>query len=776
MNRLEFRKCFRAAFPTINVDPAASVFTEITKEYSINDIPSLTSEEIKTICYIYPHKKGNEVVNIDVSTIKSYSTLTLKCLKVMGADTCELEDEIKEYDYFKQEYKKKYSRDNLLRTYHTVYIPLKRKFTFEALKSGLVPIEEFITWVEQTYSKFSYILLENILTLMEADMKYITYIKRYTVTKDILELNKQFNDKYSHLSRKTFETYMNTFNALQYQINDLTIEEALKYCKHDTNPNMFILGKIDILEFIGVSAEKIQSIREQAERKNKQYEWALYIRTNVLQCKRNTSLIIDIDNAFNGIEDNIGKMSIDDITHVYSGLEDKVSASKIIKHFLSPDRFKQFEMCLTYKEKEITKLEEFKSFSPWRKALAEYIENKLIIEIKKSSYKDSVVKKTSYRMISCLNLINDFVSLRMGSYEDSIKWFLHSCNYDMVEEFLIFFAEKQNVDNTRVKSSVDCHHASRAVSLALRLFKLLKDKISCYTEIKGITPSQITAHVENLRQPADVNKRRTYTDEEFERIFKEVKDDTKLTLLFTLFREVALRSGAICNLQFKHIVDQYNTPIHSCSVMEKGKKQRTFITSPNLKQKILKHVSRQENLNRDHYVFSHNPLKPGSSTTLLACVKRIASLAGITDVDVYPHAFRHTMVGKLMKEGNSAELVSKYIGHSSVDTTVKYYWVNTIEDLANQIKNPFIPKPTKEELEEEEQDEIIRLQRKFDSAMEIIYIYNEVLSNGLKSGLTLEEYSDAILNEIPDLDKLIRRIDSIATQSTGSSREEEIEI
>eukprot|EP00959_Pyramimonas_sp_CCMP1952_P409072 8572793-Pyramimonas_sp.AAC.1 len=70
-------------------------------------------------------------------------------------------------------------------------------------------------------------------------------------------------------------------------------------------------------------------------------------------------------------------------------------------------------------------------------------------------------------------------------------------------------------------------------------------------------------------------------------------------------------------------------------------------------------------------------------------LKAIAFKANVTDVKMHAHAFRHTIVGKLMHAGNPMELVSKFMGHKSVNITSQHYWVPTTQEIHNKLKNPF---------------------------------------------------------------------------------------
>jgi len=51
------------------------------------------------------------------------------------------------------------------------------------------------------------------------------------------------------------------------------------------------------------------------------------------------------------------------------------------------------------------------------------------------------------------------------------------------------------------------------------------------------------------------------------------------------------------------------------------------------------------------------------------------------ETDLTPHALRHTVGTRLLKEFKNAKLVQRYLGHSDVATTLRYYVDVFPEDL-----------------------------------------------------------------------------------------------
>ena len=110
-----------------------------------------------------------------------------------------------------------------------------------------------------------------------------------------------------------------------------------------------------------------------------------------------------------------------------------------------------------------------------------------------------------------------------------------------------------------------------------------------------------------------------------------------------------------------------------------------------------------------------------------------------------------------MDTGNSSELVSKFIGHTNTDTTLKYYWIKNIEDLAREINNPFLS--TYKDEDEKKADyieELVASKKKIDTLLEIIHIYNLEIQSSIEKTENALNVKNNIFNKIPDLEKLLQ--------------------
>ena len=59
---------------------------------------------------------------------------------------------------------------------------------------------------------------------------------------------------------------------------------------------------------------------------------------------------------------------------------------------------------------------------------------------------------------------------------------------------------------------------------------------------------------------------------------------------------------------------------------------------------------------------------------------------------MHPHALRHSYAHILLNSGNSVDIVSKLLGHSSSSTTEKFYLKETASDVAERANIPWLDK------------------------------------------------------------------------------------
>lgn len=112
----------------------------------------------------------------------------------------------------------------------------------------------------------------------------------------------------------------------------------------------------------------------------------------------------------------------------------------------------------------------------------------------------------------------------------------------------------------------------------------------------------------------------------------------------------------------------------------KGKKDRMFILSKKLSNKLNRFIERHPSWN---YVFSKN--KPLTTRNIQKIISNLSYKAGINK-DVHPHTLRHSFATHLLDSGVDLRKIQTLLGHSSIATTQIYTHISS--EQIKSIKNP----------------------------------------------------------------------------------------
>ena len=773
----EFQKNMKNNIPQPMHATTNNIWFELSKKYTFNTIKTITDEEKRTICTAVTGGK-----------IRQDYLDTLECL---GVDCKNLKDGKDEYTIFSSLWKTKFPRYGLMSIFNQYYMPLINKFDKTDLINGKISAEIILKYCLSFKNKNMNTYV-NVLSLLELPDDIYSVI--------VIELNKQAShtDSYSNFmkyckdnyteyqkkrnySQKEYDSHIGSLLELtsEEKIPDLDIEKCKEYA-YSPIVRSYVVYKLFLLDYLG--SPHTTTLLEEND--------SLIERNNF------------IDNLANELSVTVKtfRIAVDlmpfqiETIHTVSPKDmiksqDKMKSGKVIVGQLYVHMLEKYNMTDEIEEYYDTcpaklipacLVDIFKNQSKWREELIIDCSKQHSTRIKNTSaYEDKLLKKILYVTVSCLKYIEKY-TIKMydkrNKDADPIRWFISMCTIDMVEDIILAYGKQAPCDNSRVKSAINIHHAKKLVSNMIVLFKTtINHLLQCKVEVRSLIPGMFTSKIENLRIEHDSNVRRTYTDDEISQMLKVTSSDSRLFLLITLLREIGLRLGAVCNLKYTDIIEN-NTPKHICKVLEKGKQYREFITSTNLKKAIASYIMYVQThpVMKTHdlseiYVFNNTTVnKPVNNSTLSAQLKTIATQANVTDVDVHVHSFRHTIVGKLMDAGNDIQTVSKFIGHSSIDTTSKHYWLRNINDLQDSLKNPFFGTYIRDDEKEAEYEEALeRAEKKIDTAMSIIHVYQSHISEGLRDGLSLQEIQNKIFSTIPTLDKILRIIaDSVAGSET----------
>jgi integrase len=175
-------------------------------------------------------------------------------------------------------------------------------------------------------------------------------------------------------------------------------------------------------------------------------------------------------------------------------------------------------------------------------------------------------------------------------------------------------------------------------------------------------------------------------EERFLDILKNRKDAERAYMLYHLMLITGLRISEALSLNVEH-AGRAKLEVKVKGWTKKGEKKDRYKTVyfPKALQKHLKDylrvkAKRGESLAPEAPLFvSRNGVRI-SPRQVQRDFKKWVKEAGI-ESDLSPHALRHTVGTRLLKEFKNAKLVQRYLGHSDVTTTLRYYVDVFPEDL-----------------------------------------------------------------------------------------------
>lgn len=333
-------------------------------------------------------------------------------------------------------------------------------------------------------------------------------------------------------------------------------------------------------------------------------------------------------------------------------------------------------------------VEKFINNDEWKKTIVNELLDIYVEESKGRTREPEYAVKQ--RISISILFLSEFEKFILSNYEDipsyltPIRWYFSVATKDMFEKCLIFYGTnfKQKVFTSRTISPR--HRSEPRVTHALGLLKRLQKYILC--DLDKISKITILKQIDS---PKLENSRNFYYKEEIDLLYEGCLN-FRDKMMICFLEEVGLRAGALSCLTLDDVF-LFGSVREQTTVIEKQAKKRTFLISQKLKNLITSYVQETPEVLNGKYLFPQtlpygmlSKNKHVKQATLLARLKTIAKRVNINGPHVHLHSFRHTIVDRLMAEGNTIETVSKFIGHKHISTTEQYYWN---DDLNTIIKN-----------------------------------------------------------------------------------------
>lgn len=245
--------------------------------------------------------------------------------------------------------------------------------------------------------------------------------------------------------------------------------------------------------------------------------------------------------------------------------------------------------------------------------------------------------------------------------EWAIKSFIEMNSNDL-KEYLLFFRELNNC------SKVTLNNVRRILSSFWSWLEI-EEKII-------INPMKRIPHI---KIPKYIHK--AFTDEEVEvlRNYLYSQKSKRNVAIFELLLSSGLRLSELESLR----IDDVNLVECEGLVMGKGGKERKFYFSERAKVCITDYLNSRVDNKEWLFVSEMAPYNKFGSSGIGYMVRETGRRCGIENV--HPHRFRRTMATRLVRKGMPIEQVSKLLGHSNLEVTMRY--VETDNELLKLIHN-----------------------------------------------------------------------------------------
>lgn len=214
-----------------------------------------------------------------------------------------------------------------------------------------------------------------------------------------------------------------------------------------------------------------------------------------------------------------------------------------------------------------------------------------------------------------------------------------------------------------------------------RRIQTLKSYIKWLIEYENINtavePIKLTIPKQDIKVPEYL------TAEEIKILINSIsgKNKQRDKLIIKLAANLGLRLSEITNIRLVDISE------NNIKISGKGSKERILFI-PSIIKKELENYTAKENRNVTDYVFLSRNGKRLSSRTVQAMVTKYLKAAGVYRSGLSCHSLRHSAATLMHDSGTSIATIKEVLGHSSLNTTMRYTHINNNQIKAAVLSNP----------------------------------------------------------------------------------------
>ncbi len=292
-----------------------------------------------------------------------------------------------------------------------------------------------------------------------------------------------------------------------------------------------------------------------------------------------------------------------------------------------------------------------------------YEQMKKLQEVMVSNFSENAVEKNDVdnkqylRMFLDAKILEGCSSRTIKYYQTTIEKFLQDfeisvrkINTEQIREFLVDYqgindCSKVTIDNVRRNISSFFSWLEEEDYILKSPMRRIH-KIKTKTEVKEIISDEV---IVKLRDSCSV-----------------IRDVAIIDLLYS----TGIRVGELVNLNIEDIDFEQR----ECIVFGKGDKERKVYFDAKAKIHLQQYIASRTDSNPALFVTLNKPYKRLKISGIEIRIRQLGKKVGVEKI--HPHKFRRTMATRAIDKGMPIEQVQKILGHSQIDTTMRYAIVN----------------------------------------------------------------------------------------------------
>lgn len=285
--------------------------------------------------------------------------------------------------------------------------------------------------------------------------------------------------------------------------------------------------------------------------------------------------------------------------------------------------------------------------------LIEILENEKVPE---KSIKDNknLVKQfiSTKRIEGCSKRTEDYYFSTLSFFEKNIKCDILFADTNTIREYLINYQKINNCSNVTLDT----------------VRRILSSFYKWLEEEDYIIKSPMK-RIHRIKTPIIIKA--AFSEEQIEVIRKTAAQNTRNLAIIDILLSSGIRVSELVKLNRSSI----NLNSRTCIVFGKGAKQRETYFDVRTKIELENYLKTRKDKNRALFVTSHKKSKHGAYTrlTVNSIEKMIREIGEKTEIEnVHPHRFRRTMATRAIDKGMPIEQVQVLLGHTKIDTTLRY--------------------------------------------------------------------------------------------------------